>query len=91
MSDATTRFQINLDNPSAALELDLQTNPDEEGEQQKELTMLPEIKGRIKNVKQLLMDDLIADGVFKRKVPFSSSRWRNNTQVYSARQLGMGI
>ena len=35
------------------------------------------------------MDDLIADGVFKRKIPFST-RWRNNTQVYSARTIGIG-
>ena len=36
------------------------------------LTMLPEIKGPIKSVRKLLMQDLEADGVIKRNIPFSS-------------------
>lgn len=36
--------------------------------------MLPEIKGPIKSVRMLLMQDLEADGVIKRNIPFSQSR-----------------
>ena len=36
--------------------------------------MLPEIKGKVKNIKQLLMKDLEADGVVDRSVPHSHRR-----------------
>ena len=38
------------------------------------LTLLPDIKGPVKTVRQLLMQDLEADGVIKRHVPFSKKR-----------------
>ena len=38
------------------------------------LTLLPEIKGPIKSVRMLLMQDLEADGVIKRNIPFSSNQ-----------------
>lgn len=38
------------------------------------LTLLPEIKGPIKSTRQLLMQDLEADGIVRRNIPFSSRR-----------------
>ena len=38
------------------------------------LNMLPEITGKVKNIKQLLMKDLEADGVVERSVPHSHRR-----------------
>ena len=46
----------------------------------KELNLLPEIRGPIKSIKQLLMADLKADGVLKNRIPFS----------YRRRQTGRG-
>ena len=42
--------------------------------QTKNLTLLPEINGPIKSVRKLLMQDLEADGVIKRNIPYSSRR-----------------
>ncbi len=42
--------------------------------EERNLTLLPEIKGPIKSVRKLLMQDLEADGVIKRNIPFSSRR-----------------
>ena len=59
------------------LDLTLAENsPDGAPHQQLEanLTMLPEIKGPIKSVRMLLMQDLEADGVIRRNIPYSSAR-----------------
>jgi hypothetical protein len=46
--------------------------------------MLPDIKGVIKNVKQLVKQDLIEDGIRKPNIPFSSFRQRHfSTQAES--------
>ena len=42
--------------------------------QTKNLTLLPEINGPIKSVRKLLMQDLEADGVIRRNIPYSSRR-----------------
>ena len=38
------------------------------------LTLLPEITGPVKSIKQLLLQDLEADGVIRRNIPFSTRR-----------------
>lgn len=49
-------------------------SPDQRLKMDTNLTLLPEIKGPIKSVRKLLMQDLEADGVIKRNIPFSGSR-----------------
>ena len=46
---------------------------------EKKLTLLPEINGPVKSIKQLLLQDLEADGVIKRNIPFSTTRRRKQS------------
>jgi hypothetical protein len=54
----------------------------------RDLQLLPEIKGPVKSIKQLLMADLEADGVIRNNIPFSSRRRNTGAQAaQSARNL----
>ena len=54
---------------------------------EQKITLLPEIKGQVRSIKQLLLQDLEADGIVKRNIPFSTSRRKASVQVES--KLGL--
>ena len=64
------------------LDLTLAENNPEAPQLEANLTMLPEIKGPIKSVRMLLMQDLEADGVIRRNIPYSSARRDTRTNDY---------
>ena len=58
------------------------------GSPQKKLGLLPEIKGPVKSIKQLLLQDLEADGVIKSRIPFSTRKRQKSLSMESSLQHG---